>query len=178
MIKLKNIIKEYQVPYHIYCDMDGVLTDFDLHFSKISPTKVKTGYEFEKQYGQQKFWSLIDSYGLEWWTEMPWMPEGKKLWKYLQKIDPYVEILSAPTRHVEVSGKGKRIWVERELGRDVKLNLVKADYKMLFAKDNNILIDDLEKNIKDWNAAGGIGIQFQSTSQVITGLQHLGLFDD
>ena len=175
MIKIKNLIKEYQAPHHIYCDMDGVLTDFDLQFSKISPIKVKTGYEFEKRYGKQKFWSIVDSHGVEWWTEMPWMPEGKRLWKYLQKVDPYVEILSAPTRHVEVSGKGKRIWVERELGKDVKLNLVKAEHKLLFAKPNNILIDDLEKNINGWKNAGGIGILFQSTGQVISDLHEIGL---
>ena len=44
-------------PYQIYCDMDGVLTNFEErfdHFSGMHPQ------EYEKKFGLEQFWHLID----------------------------------------------------------------------------------------------------------------------
>jgi len=176
MIKLKNIFFEQAVRYHIYCDMDGVLTDFDKLFQDISGGEFETGFEHEKKYGKGSHWKIIDAYGIKFWSHMPWMPEGKKLWKYIISIDPHAEILSAPSRSpTSFSRQGKPIWITRELGPNVKMNLVLAHDKYKFASPNHILIDDMEENIEKWNTAGGIGIVFKSTGQVIAELQALGI---
>ena len=64
-------------PYKIYCDMDGVLTDFQKrfeHFSGMSPK------EYENKYGTAAFWNLIDvEVGIKFWANMDWMPEGERL---------------------------------------------------------------------------------------------------
>ena len=176
MIKLKNIFFEQTMKYHIYCDMDGVISDFDKLFHDISGGEFDIGHDYEKKYGKNKFWSIINDYGIEFWTQMPWMPEGKTLWKYIISVDPYAEILSAPSRSPgTTSREGKPIWVKRELGPHVKLNLVLAKDKHTLASPNHILIDDMEENIEKWNNAGGIGIVFKSTGQVIAELQALGM---
>ena len=45
-------------PYQIYCDMDGVLTDFEGrfdHFTGMNPQ------EYEREHGTPAFWDLIDN---------------------------------------------------------------------------------------------------------------------
>ena len=47
--------------------------------------------------------------------------------------------------------------------------------KQLYAKKNTILIDDYIRNIKEFNAKGGIGIRHKTASQTISELKKLGL---
>lgn len=164
MIKLKFLLNE-AISYKIYCDMDGVLTDFDKEFMKLSGS-IKLP-KFEDKYGSKKFWKLIDDVGIKFWAQMSWMPDGKKLWNYIKNKN--VEILSSPSRSPD-SSKGKKIWVSKELG-GLKLNLIAAKNKQKFAEANAILIDDMKKNIDAWNAAGGIGILHKSASDTISKLK-------
>ena len=62
---------------HIYCDMDGVLTDFVL------AAKKATGQNWEgMRHGQD--WDSIKN-TKNFWSDMPWMRDGKKLWGYIKK---------------------------------------------------------------------------------------------
>ena len=153
------------------CDMDGVLTDFEGEFLKISGGIVCD--KFEGTQGRETFWRLIDSEGLDWWEHMPWMPDGKVLWEYIKDRKPY--ILSAPAKDLSQSRKGKKLWAGRELGRKVPLRLVKAKLKQTFAHPNALLIDDLKRNVDQWIAAGGIGILHTSAQDTIKQLKVLGL---
>ena len=170
MKELINEIAEDKVKYKIFCDSDNVLTDFDNNFKKysggISPR------EYEDKMGKEKFWSLIDKkVGLEFWEKMERMNDGHELWNYIKNYNPI--ILSAPSRD-PISSKGKQNWVKNNLP-GTKLILAFSDKKKNYAKENYILIDDLEKNIKDWNNSGGIGILHTSTNNTIEQLKKLGL---
>ena len=107
MLKLTNLIKEYIYSYDIYCDMDGVLSDFDKQLAIF--TGIKDGRQYEKQKGTEAFWDQIDKGGLKYWSEMPWMSDGKTLWSYLKNKN--VKILSAPAKTIPESSRGKHIWV-------------------------------------------------------------------
>jgi len=81
--------------YKIYCDMDGVLCDFDRRFEQFGGMGPK---EYESKYGNKKFWELINNkVGAQFWAKMPWMPQGKQLWDYISKYNPI--LLSAPSMH-------------------------------------------------------------------------------
>ena len=57
------------------------------------------------------------------------------------------------------------------------INLVKRADKRKFATTNdkpNILIDDYDKNIREWQAAGGIGVHHTDTSKTLNDLKRLG----
>jgi hypothetical protein len=182
-MKLKSLIEE-KTSYKIYCDMDGVLTDFSGDFIKLAnqlgeidiserddvPNNAAARYE--KQHGSEAFWSVVEQGGLKFWSDMSWNPGGKKLWNYISKFD--TEILSAPSKRVlEVCIKGKRQWVSR-LGSP-KIHFRSKEKKREFANKNSILIDDLKSNIKEWTASGGIGVLHKNANLTISQLKDIGL---
>jgi cytidyltransferase-like protein len=163
----RGLQEQEETKYKIYVDMDGVLVDFDGGYEKLTGM---TTQEADKK-GPEFFWKPISKAGAKWWITLNWMPDGKQLWDYVKKYNP--ELLSAPSRE-EASKMGKRIWVKRELP-GAKLILRSADKKQEFASPTSILIDDREKNIEQWGAAGGIGILHTDTASTIKKLKELGL---
>ena len=155
--------------YEIYSDMDGVLTDFDAQFMKASDGILPS--EYEKNFGKDGFWKLIDERGVGYWVGMPWMPDGKTYWDYIKKYTPI--LLSSPSRS-QTSRLGKRLWVRNNMP-GTKLILAQAKDKQNYAQKNRILIDDRPSNIDQWRASGGIGILHISASDTIRQLKELGL---
>tara|TARA_B110000977_G_scaffold139372_1_gene176898 strand:+ start:4292 stop:7135 length:2844 start_codon:yes stop_codon:yes gene_type:complete len=161
---------EEGMKYKIYSDMDGVLTDFDKSFEKYSggiPPR-----EFERKFGKDKFWEIIDEKGkVGFWVGMPWMEDGKQYWDYIKDYD--TELLSSPSRS-STSRLGKRLWVKNNMP-GVKLTLAQAAKKQNYAAPNHILIDDRKSNIDQWRSQGGIGILHTSAADTISQLKKLGL---
>lgn len=155
--------------YKIFCDMDGVLTDFDKRFEYFGGI---TPDEYQAKFSKSQFWKLIDDkVGFEFWAKMPWMPDGKQLWSYIEKYKPI--LLSAPSQKPS-SRYGKRIWVKDNLP-GVKLILAKRENKQDYSKPNRILIDDRADNIEEWKSKGGIGILHTSAADTIEKLKQIGL---
>ena len=161
MIKLKDLIFR-----KIYLDMDGVLTDFNQQFQKFG---VGEPEKYEKKFGKEKFWSLIDAEGIEFWSKMPWMKDGKTLWNYLKNKN--VAILSAPSENPD-SKNGKKIWIKRELG-NIPVYLRQAEQKKELAHQTCLLIDDNKDNISQWVSAGGFGILHKSANDTIKKLKKI-----
>lgn len=73
-----------------------------------------------------------------------------------------VEILSGvpkEKREVVTSREDKITWCKKYLPEGIKVNLCLRAEKINYCKDTScILIDDLEKNYKEWEAAGGTAI--------------------
>ena len=166
--------KEKETDYQIMMDMDGVVCDFDKQlkqmfldkYNKENETTFKTGWDFEDEYGPEKFWKEINKLGIKFWSEMPWTKDGRKLWNFVKQFDN-TEVLTKPSKD-KLSRDGKKIWCKEELG-DVKVNF--SYNKEQLAKPNRILIDDLEKNIDPWIKAGGIGILHKNTEDTIKKLK-------
>jgi len=170
MIKLLNLLKEaVTTKYTIFCDLDGVLCNFDKQFESISGGITPKDYELE--YGIEAFWKIITDEGSEFWSTMEWMPEGKRLWNYIKPYNPI--LLSAPSRD-ESSKIGKELWRDKNIP-GVKLVLASRQDKKTYADPTHILIDDRKDNITSWIEAGGVGIVYVSTSQTIEKLKSLGL---
>ena len=162
----EEIVSSQPMKYKIYSDMDGVLTDFDKSFEKYS--KGIPPREYEKKFGKDGFWKLIDGEGkVGFWVGMPWMEDGKQYWDYIKNYD--VELLSSPSRS-ETSRLGKRLWVRNNLP-GIKLHLAQAYNKKNYAEPNHILIDDRESNIEQWKEAGGVGILHKNANDTIKQLK-------
>ena len=84
MKKFKEFIVEFDSP-QIYCDMDGVLADFQKFTSE------HLGHKFKDEY-----WHELPN---DLFYQLPPMPDAKILWEFIgrQKPDPF--ILTAYTEH-------------------------------------------------------------------------------
>jgi|TARA_R110000782_G_scaffold219427_2_gene306768 hypothetical protein len=154
----------------IYCDMDGVLCDF------IRGANNAVGGIFATA-DRKTRWDKIVSGGSKFWSDLEWMSGGKKLYQFIARYNP--KILSAYSDKMAASSKkGKLQWLQKLTNIKKKdTNLVLRDQKKRFAvtKDRpNILIDDYEKNIKEWESAGGIGILHINTVKTLSELKRQG----
>ncbi len=149
----------------IYCDMDGVLTDFNKAFKDLGHGPIE---QFEKRYGTVSTWKVINKQGLSFWTEMEWMPDGKTLWKHIKKYNP--TILTAPADS-KVCKVGKLQWVKHKLGLNIPVILERDKYK--YANADSILIDDTAKKYKPWREHGGIAIAHINAKTTIQQLERI-----
>ena len=140
----------------IFSDMDGVLTDF-----------VAAVYPFIGELTHQ-FWdpdpewdAIVAGAAPDFWSHMPWDPDGRELWQSIAPYEPY--ILSAPAKRMPNSGPDKIVWCTRELGiSPQRVILAEHSEKCKYAVINgqpNLLIDDSECNVTQWREAGGVAIR-------------------
>lgn len=189
MRTLKQLLlteEDYTPKYKLYCDMDGVLTNFEKRFlealhkegpkyySKETIAQVTRPKHFTAIEGQAEFWKLVDQYvGITFWSEMEWMPNGKQLWDFIQPYSP--TILTSPSRD-NVSRLGKKMWVRNHLSPAPPVEFRFGDAKADFANENAILIDDKPSNLAAFSAKGGIAIECKDgeIQSVINQLKQLG----
>ena len=157
---------EKVMDYKIYCDLDGVLADFELGYKKLTGIDLQV----EKPEGKE-LWDPISKAGVGFWAGLKWMPGGQQLWDYIKPFNP--QLLSAPSRE-QSSRIGKHVWVKHKIP-GTKLILRYAKQKQELATPESILIDDRQANIDQWEAAGGIGIHHINTKNTISQLKELGL---
>ena len=191
-----------KVNYQIYCDMDGVIVNFedtctdiinaDLRdFSKV-PHEIFNSYAIMKRELMQRERLTITKNdfsreaedkiesvrnymfervqnNLEFWCNLPWKSDGKKLWEFIHEISPSPIILTAP-----MNGDnciiGKKIWTKNNLG---DYNIILNEQKYQHAKSNSILIDDYIENIIPWREKGGIAIHHKNTDDTIKELKNI-----
>ena len=190
MIKsLKELLlteEDYYPKYQIYCDMDGVLTDYEKRFiellrkeghkyySKEVIKQVTRPKHFEKLEGEGELENFTDNYiGLDFWTGMEWMPNGRQLWSFIQPYNPV--ILTSPSKH-NTSRLGKRLWVKEQLVPAPPVEFRFGEAKSDFANENAILIDDKPSNLEAFASKGGIALEVKDgeIQSVINTLKELG----
>jgi hypothetical protein len=112
-------------------------------------------------------------------AHLPWMQDGKILWSYLHEAGAETRILSARTNTWQPTAVGdKHLWIRKNLKPPpVETHIVQRHEKQNYARaygHANILIDDWDLNINEWNAAGGIGILHRSAEETIEALVEIG----
>jgi predicted kinase len=161
-------LNEAEQQYKLYCDMDGVLVDFEQGYNDLTGKKTPG---VDSTYDKNDFWSSITKAGAKFWAELNWMSDGQQLWDYIKQYNP--TLLTAPSRE-QSSEIGKQEWINNNLPGTPVIFKQAKDKKDL-AEPNAILIDDRKDNIQQWIDAGGIGIRHTSTESTIKQLQKLGL---
>ena len=152
----------------IYCDMDQVLVDFMKGADEAVGGSFVTSDKGER-------WNKINQ-TKRFWTELEWMPGARKLYQFIARYDPHV--LSAYSTRDPNSRNGKKKWLNKHTKfSPSNINLVKRANKQKYATMDgkpNILIDDYIKNIKEWEAKGGIGIHHTNVGKTLAELKRLG----
>jgi hypothetical protein len=147
----------------IYCDMDGVLCDFDArfeHFYGVLPR------EYYGEKGSKAFEEAVNKAGIDFWAKMDWMPGGKELWSIIGKYNPY--ILTSPSKF-QYAKEGKAEWIKNNLNPQPKKILFAqtGDKHSMMTSDpkNSMLIDDYWPNLAPWKALGGIAIMHKDINK-------------
>lgn len=159
----------------IYCDLDGVLVDFDKRIEEL------TGVPTDKISDDGIIWKAVSKQH-NFWETLEWMPDGKSLWQVLQIIvgernELVLKVLTGtPSSKKYEAEVGKITWVRRELQKDgpwVDVFMSMSKSKFLYAHPSHLLIDDREKNINEWRAAGGVAIHHKDAFTTIEALNEL-----
>jgi FMN phosphatase YigB (HAD superfamily) len=189
LLDLYRLIAEDKAfKYTIYCDMDGVLCNFDLGYEKLTDMPTAKANSYSKSFFWDLFRKKLDEKGVQerdFWANLPWQPGGQELWNYIKSSNP--NILSSPAIDFNLPQdqqlnpdynqaiQGKKQWIAKNLSGVNEEIFVPAVQKSTFATSKHILIDDMRKNIDAWKAAGGKAILHTSTANTIQQLQKLGL---
>jgi len=168
MKSFKQHLVEFDNP-QIYCDMDGVVADFLKFTRNILGTKFK-----------DSFWEDIPE---DTFAQLDKMPDADVLWGYIKQFHP-IMLTAAPRESRGLIAKrapqDKIRWMKKNFGLSARdMRVVKRQDKKKFAKDGrdkrpNVLIDDHAGNIREWEAAGGIGILHTDAASTINDLKKIG----
>ena len=145
---------------HIYFDSDGVLADMkgymDAHGIPYNPDGVCDKSVDKVMWGMI---SKIDHF----YDKLDPLPGSVELFKELSSIYDCAVLTAIPKEKwgITTSGEDKINWCKRWLGEEAKVHIVYRAQKADFAKTKkDVLVDDLEINIEEWEAKGGTGILF------------------
>ena len=152
----------------IYCDLDEVLVDF------MRGADAAVGGNFVKMDADERWNRINQTKGF--WENLGWKPNAKRLHDFIMRYNPHV--LSAYTGRDPTSKVGKMKWLKKNASfKRANIHLVLRSQKKSYATTDekpNVLIDDYDKNIREWQAAGGIGIHHTDVGKTISELKRLG----
>ncbi len=148
-------------------DMDGVIADFMGHLcwyhNRPSPYENPAAYgiwDTETLWGitVEEFWEPIKKDSLTFWKTIPKTKEADALVKLVSETfgEENVAILTAPS---DDSGAvpGKRSWIRKHYPQFQK-RIIFGSAKEFLAAPYRVLIDDRDKNISQFEDAGGEGV--------------------
>ena len=141
----KRFMAGITTPHIIFCDLDGVLADFEKGVKNIfdkSPNELNPAL----------MWRTINKSD-NFFETLPWMPKGRELWEQIREYHPI--ILTGIPKGNSAAAEQKIRWCQRELGHDVQVITCYTKDKPNFCLIKSILIDDRTDNLKPWNENGG-----------------------
>jgi len=153
----------------LYVDLDGVLADFRGAASKFWGMDIGTVWV----HISPNQWKKLKHEWPTFWADLPYEDHALELWRVLAPHHP--SILTALPASWPEGQVGKYIWVKRKLPKwgyhpSQKFHAVRREDKQKFAKQPdgtpNILVDDLERNVVEWNGAGGRAIHYVPGSSI------------
>lgn len=160
----------------IFCDLDGVLADFDAGVKALCCKKYANGLQILEQNENLPLQFMITN--PEIFEDLPLMPEATYLWNELL---PYKPIILTGCTNSNVAKNAKEKWCRQYLGQnclriktldemhanpnyDYYIIITTTKKKPLFASDGAILIDDRKIIDKEWEAAGGIFFHYDGSN--------------
>lgn len=159
----------------LFLDQDGVLADFYAGAERV------LGHPWNENttntvVDRGKILNKHSSF----WENLPPMKDLHVLWGFIEKFQPHI-LTAVPSWEHEYSEvhAGKWAWVKKHLPgfSQSRFHVVTRSEKAHYAKSGstqNVLVDDFDKNIAEFQAAGGIGIFHVSAKVTILKLKALG----
>jgi len=149
----------------LFCDMDGVLADFDKGYFETFGIVV----DREKD---NVDWNLVRNQK-DFFLNLPPMPDFRELWDFIEKYEPI--ILTGVPSDVPEAVSNKLSWIHKNIGDHVEVRCCKSRNKYKHAIIGDILIDDWMKYMHKWCNAGGVWITHTSAKNTISMMQILSI---
>lgn len=156
-MKIRELVLSGKGYPDVYVDMDGVLADF---FGEWARLDGKDHYR-DIDNPEAKLQLVRDH--PTFWLDLPPLSNAGRLLGVIKKYAGSYKICSKPLENDVNSEPHKRIWIQKHLSAfpptEVIITADKSKYALQPDGTPNILIDDYGKNIRAWEAAGGIAIK-------------------
>ena len=152
---------------NVFCDLDGVLVDFDGGF-------LNTFGVSNKGLKPSDMWKMIGSKGEDYWVTLPPIEGYMELWRFLEPY--YPTILTGLPINGKIAKSGKKRWCFRNLPGCWNFSATNSSEKQFHLQEKgDILIDDRLDNCERWNAVGGRSVHFTSIDSTLTQLKDWNL---
>lgn len=152
----------------IFCDVDGVKADFE------------RGYE--ERFGHSCvgldddiLWLNVNATD-DFWTTLPLMSDWHILWNFIKDYNP-IFLTGCPSSGYDMAVAGKREYILKHTGEIPVITCLSKNKQHHMFSRGDILIDDMKKNIKRWEAAGGVGILHKNAEDTIEQLKSIMKID-
>lgn len=156
----------------IYFDMDGVLA----HFDAMRPNDKDLNHPSEDLSPEQRtakklFWQEIEKQP-NFWRDIPVMPNTEYLLKTAFDIGEIFVLSKTPgakkfvggQKYVDFVANEKHKWITKHLNKffDAKHVIICDGPKgeLIHPNNKDILVDDRQENINEWESHGGVGVLF------------------
>lgn len=155
----KGTAEEYYTRFKVYVDLDDTLVD--LSTPMLQEFEVSSQEELKIKYSRDDINEWFNSKDIQFWANLEWKQNGKRLWFFLQRFRPY--IISV---HNNYPGAmiGKTLWMCRNIvDGDIVANktiLLDKPEKEKYASKNSVLIDDYKPFCDSWINAGGLAVLY------------------
>lgn len=162
----------------LYFDMDGVLADFGrgvrelCDFDPIPKKGISNEEHDELLFGHIR--RVPHFYG-----KLYPIDDTLELFNDLKKVHgDKIQVLTGvpkPKWGIDTAADDKKEWGKRFLGDTNVITSLRSEKKLYSGNRNRILIDDMAKNIREWEEAGGTGVLFTDADSARKKLSELGL---
>lgn len=161
--------KQKNKTFIIFVDMDGVVANWEGRVQDILGDQYATASKSYK-------WAMITKYNNDvqpFYATLDKMLDADELWTFVTETFQYYSILSAAGSTPKDSSTQKRLWLLNNLGETNTIIVRDGGDKAKFANPKTILIDDRDKVLNPFIAAGGIGILHTSAKDTIKQLEKI-----
>ena len=153
-LKEEKPIAAVNYPHQVYCDMDGVLADFETaavdkinetlkdpshpltHLSEIVIKELgrdyieledlKKGRHLSTSIAVRDLMQPLLEDDADWWATLPFLEEGKKIWNTISQFEPKPIILTSPMDQNGKKGslEGKKRWIKANLQLSTNVEVI------------------------------------------------------
>lgn len=150
----------------VFLDMDGVVADFQQGVYRA----FNQPYDYAKLPRAYDFWTTWDKVvtrrevnaacDTDFWANLPWTHDGHEILDVvLRKFDVnQIYLLTVPMPNI-LSPTGKWMWIAKNIPKLYNRTLIGPTPKSLLARPDTLLIDDHDKYVEGFKAAGGHAIR-------------------
>lgn len=174
----------------LYLDLDGVLADF--LGGQYQITKMPWDTKFPNIEARNARNKRVFEAGAAFWERLQPMHDFYQLWNYVRPFQPHILTAiphgtstgSLSPASADYAREGKWEWVKMHMPGipHEHFHCVLREHKQNYATKaehghvvSNILIDDMQANINEWNHNRGTGILHHNASDSISRLKSLGM---